>query len=47
MPDIRLDEYDADEWFDLVRAFKPELTREEFDKTWAEFQELKRRKQQN
>lgn len=38
----RLDEYDADEWFDIGRAIKPSYTRAEFDKDWAEFQAIKR-----
>lgn len=33
----RLDEYDADEWFDLARGINPEVTREEFDRQWAAF----------
>jgi hypothetical protein len=40
----RLDEYDADEWYDLARTFKPDLSREEFDVKWAEFETLKRAK---
>jgi hypothetical protein len=41
-PDVRLNELDADEWFDVARRFKPDMTREQFDKDWAEFQEMKR-----
>ncbi len=31
----------ADEFYDVYRMFKPDATREEFDKYWEEFQELK------
>lgn len=41
-PDVKLNEMDSDEWFDVCRSFKPGLTREDFDAMWAEFQELKR-----
>ena len=30
-----------DEFFDVYREFKPEATREEFEREWAEFQRLK------
>jgi hypothetical protein len=40
----RLDEFDADEWFDVVRAINPALTREEFDASWEQFQEVRRRR---
>jgi hypothetical protein len=45
--DAKLNEFDADEWFDVARSLRPELTREEFDKAWAGFVELKRQKQLN
>ncbi|WP_162600832.1 hypothetical protein [Paraburkholderia sp. C35] len=38
----RLNEYDANEWFDVVRSFRPDMTREQFDVMWADFQEQKR-----
>jgi hypothetical protein len=41
--DVRLNEYDADEWFDVCRQLDPKLTREQFDEMWREFQELKAR----
>jgi hypothetical protein len=41
MPEVNLAEYDADEWWDFYRIFKPDATREEFDRDWAEFQRLK------
>lgn len=40
MSDIRLDEYDREEWYDVARRLKP-LTREEFDEMWAEFCAMK------
>lgn len=36
-----IDEFTADEWFDVMRACKPDITREEFDRHWAEFAEMK------
>jgi hypothetical protein len=38
---VRLDEFNADEWFDVAKKFKPRLSREEFDRDWAEFQREK------
>lgn len=34
----RLNEYTRDEWWDVCRQAKPDLTREEFDRLWDEFQ---------
>ncbi len=36
-----LNELDADEFYDVCRVFRPEATREEFDREWAAFQEFK------
>lgn len=36
-----LNEYDANEWYDISRKLKPDLTREEFDKMWEGFQAAK------
>lgn len=33
-----LREYDKDEWWDVMRRAKPDITREEFDLYWDEFQ---------
>lgn len=33
----RLDEFDADEWFDVAKKFQPHITREEFGRDWARF----------
>lgn len=41
MDDARLDEFNADEWFDTMRRVRPDYTREEFDLDWAEFQAMK------
>lgn len=43
--DARLNEFDADEWFDVCRRIRPDLTREEFDEKWLEFIAAKRRRQ--
>lgn len=39
----RLDEYTKDEWWDVARAVKPDLTREEYDAMWERFQADKAR----
>jgi hypothetical protein len=39
-----LDELDRDEMWDVARALRPGITREEFEATWADFQAEKRRK---
>lgn len=31
----------ADEWYDVARQFKPEMTREEFEQEWDKFQVAK------
>jgi hypothetical protein len=45
MNDTRLDELSADEWWDICRHFRPDVTRDEFDLMWEEFQEMKRRRE--
>ena len=42
-PAVRLDESDENEWFDVCRSFRPDLTRDDFNVMWAEFQEMKRK----
>jgi hypothetical protein len=37
----RLDEYDKEEWWDLVRSVKPDMDRERFDADWDWFCRLK------
>ena len=37
----RLDEFDADEWFDVACKLNPTISREEFDETWQRFQREK------
>lgn len=39
-----MNELDKNEWWDVMRSVKPDLTREEFDLAWEEFQEMKRRR---
>lgn len=39
--EVRLDEFDEVEWFDICRKIKPDLTQEEFDAMWDSFQERK------
>jgi hypothetical protein len=43
----RLDEFDKEEWWDVARRVRPDLTREEYEAMWTEFAELKRRRRQN
>ncbi len=43
MTDTRLNEHDKDEWRDVCRAMKPEMTDEEFEIKWADFQAEKAR----
>lgn len=42
-----LNEFDKDEWRDVVRILRPDWTDERFEGAWAEFMEWKRRKQLN
>lgn len=44
---VNLNEYDKDEWHDIVRTIKPDLSQEEFDEMWEEFVQMKARKQVN
>lgn len=41
---VRLDELDRDEWWDVCRLVRPDITREEFENDWREFAELKQRR---
>ncbi len=41
MSESRLDQFDKDEWFDVCRELKPQMTREEFEIKWETFQQLK------
>lgn len=34
-------ELDKNEWYDVYRIFRPQATREEFEREWQEFQQLK------
>jgi hypothetical protein len=40
-PRVNLHELDADEFYDVYRTFKPDATRAEFERDWAEFQRVK------
>ncbi len=42
-----LTELDKDEFRDVARIIDPKLTDEEFDRAWAEFVELKRKRSLN
>lgn len=44
MTDVRLNEYDRTEWWDMARRFMPGVTEEEFEVMWAEFQKMKAQK---
>jgi hypothetical protein len=39
----RLDEFDKDEWFDVMRRIRPDLSRAEFDEQWRQFQRDKQK----
>jgi hypothetical protein len=39
--EVRLNELDKDEMWDVARVLKPGVTREEFEEMWAEFCEMK------
>jgi hypothetical protein len=41
MTDVRLNEMDDNEWWDVARKLNPNLTREEFDQQWRDFQREK------
>ncbi len=41
-PDVRLDEMDKNEWFDVCRRLRPDWTAEQFEEAWREFVETKR-----
>jgi len=37
MDDARLYEFDQDEWWDVCRSLRPELTRDEYEIMWDDF----------
>ena len=39
-----LDDFDREEWWDVCRRVRPDLTRDEYDKMWEEFVAMKQRK---
>lgn len=38
----RLDEFDREEWWDVCRRVRPDITRAEYDLMWDDFQARKR-----
>lgn len=42
--DVKLNEFDREEWWDFCRLLNPSMTREEFIERWDDFQEEKRRR---
>lgn len=43
-PDAKLHEFDKEEWWDVARKVRPDLTREEYERQWAEFVAKKARR---
>lgn len=41
MSDVRLNEFDKDEWREIYFGFKPEATDDDFEEAWSEFVRLK------
>lgn len=41
MEEVRLNELTKDEFWDVARRLRPDLTREQFDADWEEFQAAK------
>lgn len=41
---VKLNEYDKDEWFSIMKKLNPSLTHEEYETQWDEFQEEKRKR---
>lgn len=39
-----LNEFTREEWFDVVRTLKPDLSEEQFEELWDDFQQMKQRK---
>lgn len=39
--EVRLDEYDYDEWYGVMKSIRPDMTDAEFDAAWQEFVQLK------
>jgi hypothetical protein len=45
--DVRLNEFGKAEWFDIARKLKPNLTEDEYNLMWDEFQQAKRQRGKN
>jgi hypothetical protein len=41
LDDVRLNELDRDEFWDVARKINPHLSREDFDQLWDQFQQDK------
>ena len=41
---VRLNEFDKEEWWEIAREVRPAYTREEFERDWVEFLEMKKQK---
>ena len=40
-PNVKLNELDKQEWWDVYRQFRPDATEAEFDTAWNDFQKEK------
>ena len=40
----RLDQLDANEWWDVCQRVRPDISRRQFDQSWAEFLAVQQRK---
>lgn len=45
IPPVRLKELDRDEWWDVMRRVRPDLSRKDYDAAWDEFQAVKPKRQ--
>lgn len=43
----KLHEYDKEEWWNVICRLRPDIDRIKFEQDWAEFCELKRKKNLN
>lgn len=46
-PETKLNEFDREEWWDVMRVAKPGIDRQEFDAYWEEFHRMKRARRAN
>jgi hypothetical protein len=45
MSNVKLDEFDKNEWRDVARLLRPDWDDEDFDRAWDEFVKLKQSKE--